>query len=370
MIAKLFSVFPAKAGIRTGFLVRTSCNRNNYPGRLRAGEIMKRIRGLLSGFIPAVLLAATPPALAQSRPPAVAYPTKPIRMVIPFSPGGGTDLIGRLLAKEMADALGQTMVVDNRTGAGGRIGIEIVARANPDGHTVLFINQSIATNESVYKKLSYSAPRDFAPVSRVAEIQFILAVHPSLPVSSVQELTAYARARPGKLTYASGGLGGVLYFAAEMYKHLAGLDVTHVPYRGGGDATTAVIANQVTMVFTAVPVGLSHIQAGRLKGLAITGSARSTLAPEIPTMVEAGVAGYEFTVWNMLLVPAGTPENAVALLHGAVTRALQSASLRESYARMGALPGASATPEEARAHLLSEIGRYARLVKAIGLKIE
>lgn len=331
---------------------------------------MKRTHRMLIGLAAAALLTIAASALAQNQPAPSAYPTKPIRMVVPFSPGGGTDLIGRLLAKEISEILGQTMLLDNRTGAGGHIGIEIVARANPDGYTVLFINQSIATNESVYKKLNYSAPRDFTPVSRVAEIQFILSVHPSLPVNSVKELTAYAKARPGKLNYASGGLGGVLYFAAEMYKHLAGLDVTHVPYRGGGDATTAVLANQVTMVFTAVPVGLSHIQGGRLKGLAITGTARSSIAPQIPTMVEAGVAGYEFTVWNMMLVPAKTPKHAVARLHEAIVKSLQLQGLRESYAKMGALPGASPTPEEARAYFKSEVERYANLVKAIGLKIE
>jgi tripartite-type tricarboxylate transporter receptor subunit TctC len=317
-------------------------------------------------FATAYLLAAG--TLRAALPDA--YPIKPIRMVVPFSAGGGTDLVGRLLAKEMTEIFGQTVLLDNRTGAGGHIGIEIVARANPDGYTVLFINQSIATNESVHKKLNYSALRDFVPVSRVAELLFILSVHPSLPVKSVQELTAYAKARPGKLTYASGGLGGVLYFAAEMYKNLVGIDVTHVPYRGGGDATTAVLANQITMVFTAVPVGMSHIQAGRLKGLAITGTSRSPLASQIPTMIEAGVAGYEFTVWNMLLVPAKAPKQVIARLHDAITKSLQSASLRESYAKMGALPGGSATPEEARAYFVSEIERYAKLVKAIGLKVE
>lgn len=334
------------------------------------GEAMITKSRIASAFAAAAFFAAACPTLAQDRATSAAYPTKPIRMVVPFSAGGGTDLIGRLLAKQMTELLGQTVLIDNRTGAGGHIGIEIVARANPDGYTVLFINQSIATNESVYKKLNYSAPRDFTPVSRVSELQFILAVHPSLPVTSVKELTAYAKARPGKLTYASGGLGGVLYFASEMYKNLAGIDVTHVPYRGGGDATTAVMANQVTMVFTAVPVGMSHIQAGRLKGLAITGTSRSSLAPQIPTMIEAGVAGYEFSVWNMVLVPAKTPKNIVARLHEAITKSLQAASLRESYAKMGALPGGSATPEEARAYFTAEVDRYAKLVKVIGLKIE
>lgn len=331
---------------------------------------MKSMLSVVSAFAAASLLTAGMSAVAQDLTAAAGYPTKAIRMVVPFSPGGGTDLIGRLLAKEMTDVLGQTVLLDNRTGAGGHIGIEIVARSNSDGYTVLFINQSIATNESVYRKLNYSALRDFTPVSRVAEIQFILSVHPSLPVNSVQELTAYAKARPGKLTYASGGLGGVLYFAAEMYKNLAGIDVTHVPYRGGGDATTAVLANQVTMVFSAVPVGLSHIQGGRLKGLAVTGTGRSSITPQIPTMVEAGVAGYEFTVWNMMLVPAGTPKNLIARLHEAITKSLQSASLREAYAKMGALPGASPAPEEARTYFVSEIERYAKLAKAIGLKIE
>jgi tripartite-type tricarboxylate transporter receptor subunit TctC len=243
------------------------------------------------------------------------------------------------------------VIVDNRTGAGGHIGIEIVARSNPDGYTALFINQTIATNESVHKKLNYNALRDFAPVSRVGELQFILSVHPSLTVNSVEKFTAYAKARPGKLTYASGGLGSVLYFAAEMYKNLVGIDVTHVPYRGGGDATTAVLANQVTMVFTAVPVGASHIQAGRLKGLGITGGTRSPLVPQISTMIEAGVKGYEFTVWNMLFVPAGTPQSVIAPLHQTVMKSLQSKGLQESYAKIGVLTGASISPEDARVYL-------------------
>jgi tripartite-type tricarboxylate transporter receptor subunit TctC len=298
------------------------------------------------------------------------YPTRPIRMVMPFSTGGGTDIIGRLLAKDMTETLGQPVVADNRTGAGGLIGIEIVAHAAPDGYTIIFSNQSIATNESVYRKLNYSALRDFAPISRVSEIQFILAVHPSLPVNSVKELTAYVKARPGKLTYASGGLGGVLYFAAEMYKNIAGLDIVHVPYRGGGDATTAVIANQVSMVYSAVPVGMTQIQAGRLKGLAITGASRSPLAPQIPTMAEAGVTGYEFTVWNMMLAPAGTPRPILARLHQSIVKSLQSPALQDTFARQGVLPGASASPEDARSYFADEIERYAKLVKQIGLKID
>jgi tripartite-type tricarboxylate transporter receptor subunit TctC len=325
---------------------------------------MKSVLGIVAL---AASLYAMSSVAAQSPAP---YPTKPIRMVIPFSTGGGTDLVGRILAKEMSELLGQSVIVDNRTGAGGHIGIEIVARSNPDGYTALFINQSIATNESVHKKLNYSALRNFAPVSRVGELQFILAVHPSLPVNSVEELTAYAKARPGKLTYASGGLGGVLYFAAEMYKTLVGIDVTHVPYRGGGDATTAVLANQVTMVFTAVPVGAAHIQAARLKGLAITGTSRSSLTPQIPTMIEAGVKGYEFTVWNMLLVPAGTPNHVIARLHQTVVRSLGQKGLQESYAKIGVLTGASATHTEASTYLKSEVERYATLVKTVGLKID
>jgi tripartite-type tricarboxylate transporter receptor subunit TctC len=307
---------------------------------------------------------------AQERMTAAAYPTKPIRMVMPFSAGGGTDIIGRLLAKDMGEALGQPVVADNRTGAGGLIGIELVAHAAPDGYTLIFSNQSIATNESVYRKINYSALRDFAPISRVSELQFILAVHPSLPVNSVKELTAYVKARPGKLTYASGGLGGVLYFAAEMYKNLAGLDILHVPYRGGGDATTAVIANQVSMVYTAVPVGMTHIQAGRLKGLAITGATRSPLAPQIPTMAEAGVTGYEFTVWNMMLAPAGTPKPILARLHQTIVKSLQSPALQETFTKLGVLPGASASPDDARRYFAAEVDRYAKLVKQIGLKID
>lgn len=291
-------------------------------------------------------------------------------MIMPFSPGGGTDLVGRLLAKEMTESLGQAVVADNRTGAGGLIGIETAARANPDGYTVLFTNQSIATNESVYSKLKYNALRDFAPVSRVGELQFILAVNPALPVASVKDLTAYVKARPGKLSYASGGLGGVLYFAMEMYKNLAGLDIVHVPYRGGGDAATAVVANQVQTIFVSVPAGIALIQAGRLKPLAITGTARSKLAPDIPTMVEAGVAGYEFTVWNMMLAPAATPKPVLGRLHATIVKSLQSQALVDNLAKMGVLPGASASPAEAHQYFAAEVARYAKLVKQIGLKID
>jgi tripartite-type tricarboxylate transporter receptor subunit TctC len=270
----------------------------------------------------------------------------------------------------MTEGLGQPVVADNRTGAGGLIGIETAAKSNPDGYTVLFTNQSIATNESVYSKLKYRALRDFAPVSRVGEIQFILAVSPALPVATVSDLTAYVKARPGKLSYASGGLGGVLFFAMDLYNHLAGLDVLHVPYRGGGDAATAVVANQVQMLFASVPAGISLIQAGRLKGLAITGSARSPLTPQIPTMIEAGVAGYEFTVWNMMLAPAATPKPIVGRLHQSIVKSLQSSALQDNFSKMGVLSGASANPEEARAYFAAEIDRYAKLVKQIGLKID
>jgi tripartite-type tricarboxylate transporter receptor subunit TctC len=315
-----------------------------------------------------VCALALPLVHAQERAPA--YPSKPIRMIMPFSPGGGTDLVGRLLAKEMTESLGQPVVADNRTGAGGLIGIETAARANPDGYTVLFTNQSIATNESVYSKLKYNALRDFAPVSRVGELQFILAVNPALPVASVKDLTAYVKARPGKLSYASGGLGGVLYFAMEMYKNLAGLDIVHVPYRGGGDAATAVVANQVQTIFVSVPAGIALIQAGRLKPLAITGTARSKLAPDIPTMIEAGVAGYEFTVWNMMLAPVATPKPVLGRLHATIVKSLQSQALVDNLAKMGVLPGASASPAEAHQYFATEVARYAKLVKQIGLKID
>lgn len=309
-------------------------------------------------------------ALACATAAAQSYPARPVRIVVPFSPGGGSDLIGRVLAQELTSTLGQTMIVDNRTGAAGHIGIEIVARANPDGYTLLFVNQTIATNEIVYPRLNYSAPRDFAPVSKIGEFHFVLAVHPSLPVSSVQELTAYTRARPGKLTYASGGLGGVLFFAAEMYKILAGLDVTHVPYRGGGDATTAVVANQVTMVFSSIPAAVPFIKSGRVKPLAVTGPTRSDLAPQLPTMQEAGVAGYEFSAWNMLLAPAGTPKPIVARLFDATAKSLRAEALRESFGKMGVMTRGNASPEETRAQLLSEMERYRKLVKAIGLKVQ
>ncbi len=300
---------------------------------------------------------------------AQSFPAKPLRMLVGFLPGSTTDVIGRLLAQKMGEGLGQQVVMDNRPGAGANIAAELVAKAPPDGYTMLIANAGIAVSASAYAKLNYSVARDFVPVTQVSTTPHILIVHPSLPAKTVKELITFAKARPGQLNYASAGMGNSDHIASALFCSMAGLDMTHVPYKGGSQAATDVISGQVMMYFAGLPVGLPLAKAGKVKALAVTSARRAAVAPDVPTLAEAGVTGYEHTLWGMLLVPSATPRDVVARLNREAMKALESVDLRERYTAMGVDPVGTSS-ENASAYLKSEIAKYAKVVKAIGLKMD
>jgi len=297
------------------------------------------------------------------------YPAKPVRVVVGFSAGSTTDLIGRVLAAKLGDGLGQQVVVDNRPGAGANIAAELVSKAPPDGYTVLLANAGIATGATAYVKLNFNALRDFAPVSQVSATPHILVTHPSLPPKSVKELIAFTRARPGELNFASTGHGNSDHLAAELFSYMTGLKMVHVTYKGGPLAINDLLTGQIEMYFAGVPVALPFVKAGRIRALGVTGAKRSSVVPDVPTIAEAGVPGYEHILWGMLLVPAATPNDIVARLNREAVKVLEAADVRERYAGMGVEPAPS-TPERAAAYLRSETDKYAKVVKAIGLRIE
>ena len=297
------------------------------------------------------------------------YPTKPVRMVVGFSAGSTTDLIGRVLAAKMSEVVGQPTVVDNRPGAGANIAAELVSKAPPDGYTLLLANAGIATGATAYVKLNFNALRDFAPVSQVSATPHILVVHPSLPPKLMKELIGFARTVPGELNFSSTGHGNSDHLAAELFGYMTGLKMVHITYKGGPQALNDVATGQVAMYFSGLPSALPFIKAGRVRPLGLTAAKRAAAVPDVPTIAEAGVPGYEHILWSMLLVPAATPKEIVARVNDAAVKALSASDVRERYAGMGVDPTGS-TPERAAAYLRSETDKYVKVVKAIGLRIE
>jgi tripartite-type tricarboxylate transporter receptor subunit TctC len=307
------------------------------------------------------LLAAASGIAAQN------YPAKPIRLVVPFAPGGPADIQARLIGPKLTEAWGQPVVVENRAGGNTIIATELTAKAEPDGHLVQIISASFAINTSLYAKLPYDSARDFAPVSQLTSGPAIVVIHPSLPVRSVKELTQLARARPGQLNYASAGLPSQL--AVELYKVMTGTDLLHVPYKGQGPAMVDLIAGHVQVCFPTILGALAHYKAGRLRGLATTGAKRAAAAPELPTMIEAGIPGYEAANWFGTIVPVKTPPAVVAKLSQEIGRALRAPDVRERLLSQGMEP-VSNTPEAYAAYVRAEMAKWARVVKASGAKAE
>ena len=297
------------------------------------------------------------------------FPAKPVRVLVGFSAGSTTDLIGRVLAQKMAEGLGGPVVVDNRPGAGGNIAAELVAKSAPDGYTLLIANAGIATGATAYVKLNFNALRDFVPVSQVSATPHVLVVHPSLPARSVKEFIAFTRARPGELNFSSTGHGNSDHLAGELLSYMTGLKMAHIAYKGGPQALNDVVSGQVALYFPGAPSGLPFIKSGRVRALGVTGAKRAAVLPDVPTIAEAGVPGYEHVLWGMLLAPAATPKDVLSRLNRDAVRALESAELRERFAGMGVEP-VSTTPEQASVYLKSETAKYAKVVKAIGLRIE
>jgi len=316
------------------------------------------------------LLAAFAFAATAGSAHAQAYPNKPVRLVVTSPPGGSQDFLARLLAQALTPALGQQVVVDNRTGASGVIGIDFVARAAPDGYTLLLgAAGPIAIVPALKSNLPFDPLRDFAPITMVASGPFAVVVHPSVPAKSLKELIAIARAKPRSLNYGSSGAGASPHLAAELLKSMAQIDLVHIPYKGVGPALTDLIGGQIDLMFADVHLVLPHAKAGRLRALAVTSRSRSAVMPGAPTVSEAGVPGYAAGTWFGVLAPAATPPEVVARLNGEIGKILGAASLRERLSTQGIEPHAS-TSGEFGAHLKSEIEKWRRVVKVASIKLE
>jgi tripartite-type tricarboxylate transporter receptor subunit TctC len=300
---------------------------------------------------------------------AQAYPVKPVRLIVPFAPGGGTDVIARLLAARMSESIGRQMLVDNRGGANGIIGTEIVARAPADGYTLLFVSSPHSVNPSMYPKLPYDTLHDFMPVSQVAASPYVLVVHASLPVRSVRELVALARARPGQVDYASGGSGSSAHLAAELFKDMARVDLREIPYKGAGPALAGVVAGQTALVFGNALTVEPYIRSGRIRALGIASPKRSASLPEVPTIAESGVPGYSADAILGMLAPARTSRSIIDFLNAEVHKSMRSPQMAESMKNMG-VEVALTTPEEFGRLIESEIERWGRLVRKLKLRAE
>jgi tripartite-type tricarboxylate transporter receptor subunit TctC len=298
------------------------------------------------------------------------YPTRPIRFIVGYVPGGGTDMMARTLSGKLSNSMGQQVIVDNRAGGGGLIAAVIAAKASPDGYT-LFAGtiSTLATNVSMYSKLPYDPVRDFAPVTLTSMSPYLLLVNAATPVATLREFIALAKAAPGRINYASASSGSGNHLAQEMFKFMAAIDIVHVPYKGAADQLTALIAGEVQASFIQVQVALPQVRAGRLKALAITSAQRLAVVPEVPTIAEAGVRGYEATSWQGVVVPTGTPRAIVNRLYDEITKVLQTPEVKERLAAEGSTPG-GITPEEFAAHIKSEIAKWEKVVKVSGARAD
>jgi len=298
------------------------------------------------------------------------YPTKPIRFVVPFAPGGGTDVLARIVSPKMSERLGRQVVVENRTGAGGNIGTDFVAKSPPDGYTILLAYIGpIAVAPTIDQKLGFDPVKDFRGVSLMATIPLVLVVHPSMPADSVKKLVALAKSQPGKLTYGSAGSGTAQQLSGELFKLLTGTSIVGVPYRGGAPASVAVLTGEVDLLFTGALGVFPHVKAGRLRALAVTTAKRLASVPHLPTVAEAGVKGFEVVSWNGVLVPAATPQAVVQKLNGSITEALRAPDVGERLRSQG-LEIEASTPEYFEQFIKDEIAKWAKVVRAAGIKAE
>jgi tripartite-type tricarboxylate transporter receptor subunit TctC len=320
---------------------------------------MKKTAALLS----LLLIAPFAPVAAQS------YPVKPVRIVVPFPPGGPTDIVTRLMASKMTEALGQQVVVDNRGGAGGAIGTEQVAKSAPDGYTlVMGTIGGLAVAKSLNSKLGYDTLRDFAPITQSVSVTSVLVIHPSVPAKNVRELLALAKKGSGKLNYASSGNGTITHLAGELFKLMGKVDITHVPYKGGAPALVALVSGEVDMSYENSLIITPHVKSGKVKGLAVTSAKRSTLLPDLPTIAET-LPGYSASGWYGLLAPAATPKPVIVRLHTEAVKALRAPDVVDKLSSHGAEPVAS-TPEEFTAFIRSETEKWAKLVKAANMRTD
>ena len=306
-------------------------------------------------------------AIAQLKPSD--YPARPIRIVVPQSPGASTDITARLIAQRLNEAFKQPVVVDNRPGASGISGTEIVARAAPDGYTLMVVASSFSINPALQPKLPYDSVRDFTPITQLSKFPNLLAAHPSVPVKTLQDVIALARAKPGQLNYASAGSGTGTHMSAELLKQMTGVDIVHIPYKGGGPAMIAAMGGQTQLIIGTSVGLLPHVRSGKLRAIALTSAKRTTAAPEIPTFAESGVPGYEHEPWNGMFAPAKMPRPVVAKLNAEVVRILRAPEVKKIFEHEGAEPVGN-TPEEFGAVIKSEIAKWAKVIKTAGIKAE
>ena len=297
------------------------------------------------------------------------FPDKPIKVVNAFAPGGGSDILLRTFLPKWSDLLGQQVLVDYRTGAGGNVAMEAVAKAPADGYTLLMGSPGLAINPSLYEKLAFDPIRDFTPVSLVGSVPNVLVVNPAVGATSVRELVALAKAQPGKLNYATPGAGTSLHLAAELFKLSTGADIVHVPYKGGAQAQTDVMGGQVQLMFNVLPSALPQVRAGKLRAIAVTGRTRSETLPDVPTMIEAGVPDYTAVTWNGIVAPAGTPRAVIAKLNETLVAALRTREMKEAFAKIGQEPAWS-TPEEFAALIREETVKWRRVIQTAGIKAQ
>jgi tripartite-type tricarboxylate transporter receptor subunit TctC len=305
------------------------------------------------------------PCLAFTQP----YPSRAVRIIVPYPPGGATDVMARVIAQKLNEAWQQPVVVENKAGASGSVGSEMVARSAADGYTLLQQGTQHAINLSLYKKLPYDTLRDFAAVAYVASAPFLLVVHPSVPATSVGELIAHIKSRPGGLNYGSSGVGGGAHLAGEIFKTSAGVQLTHIPYKGGAPALADLLGGQVPIVFDPIPTSMGHVRSGRLRALAITSAKRSALMPELPTVAESGLPGFDVSAWFGLYAPAATPRDVVVKLNADVNRVLQLAEVKEKFAALGAESMPMDTDQFAL-HLRAEIAKFAKAIRDSGATAE
>ena len=323
---------------------------------------MKSLRRFAALSLALTIAAAGGVAHAQT------YPTKPIRMINPFSPGGSLDLVARLLAKTMSADLGQPVIVENKPGAGGTIGVEQVAKSPPDGYALLIVQSSISINPTLQRKIGYDPVRDFAPISKVSSYMFFLVAHPSLPARSVKQLIALARSKPDEINYASVGVGSGTHLAGELFNYMTGVRMMHIPYKGTGQALPALLGGQVAVHFGSTTV-VPYVKEKKLVALGVTGAQRSEAVPDVPTIAESGIPGYEVTAWNALFAPAGTPTPIVNRLNALVKKAMEQPEAKAVMEAQG-LDTTLSTPAELGALVKTELVKWAKVIKAAGIKPE
>jgi tripartite-type tricarboxylate transporter receptor subunit TctC len=313
-----------------------------------------------------VLLALLAGAPASGQEP---YPSKPVKFILPFPPGGGTDLLGRLIAEKLAASLGQPVVTENRGGAGGNVGADAAARSAPDGYTIVLVAPSLAISPSLYGKLNYDPVNDFAPIGLVASVPNVMVTHPSVPAQNLAEFIALAKSKPGGMNFGSGGSGTSNHLAGELLNLVAGIKLVHIPYKGVNLAMNGVLAGEVHLVFIGIPVPAPHIKAGRLRALAVLAKERSPILPEAPTAAEAGLGEFDVTTWYGILAPAGTPRPIITRLNAELVKIMRSADMKERLATLATDPLTS-TPEEFGAYIKREIAKWGDVIRKAGLKAE